>query len=47
MPLPPYTGERATGTHWKGGWVGPRAGMDAMEKTKFLTLLVLQGHAVA
>jgi hypothetical protein len=25
-------GERAPGTHWIGGWVGPRAGLDAMEK---------------
>jgi hypothetical protein len=25
-------GERAPGTHWIGGWVGPRAGMDEMEK---------------
>jgi hypothetical protein len=26
------------GTHWIGGWVGPRAGLDDMEKRKFLTL---------
>jgi hypothetical protein len=25
-------GERAPGTHWIGGWVGPRAGLDDMEK---------------
>jgi hypothetical protein len=31
-------GERARGTHWIGGWVGTRAGMDAVEKRKFLTL---------
>jgi hypothetical protein len=30
-------GERATGTHWLGGWVNPGASMD-MEKIKFLTL---------
>jgi hypothetical protein len=24
--------ERVTGTHWIGGWVGPRAGLDAVEK---------------
>jgi hypothetical protein len=24
--------ERATGSHWIGGWVGPRAGSDAMVK---------------
>jgi hypothetical protein len=28
-------GERAHGTHWIGGWVGPRAGLDAAEKIKF------------
>jgi hypothetical protein len=32
------TGERAPGTHWIGGWVGPRAGLDAVEKRKFLIL---------
>jgi hypothetical protein len=30
------TGERAPGTHWIGGWVGSRAGLDDMEKIKFL-----------
>jgi hypothetical protein len=29
-------GETAPGTHWLGGWVGPRAGLDDMEKWKFL-----------
>jgi hypothetical protein len=29
--------ERAQGTHWIGGWVGLRAGMDDVEKRKFLT----------
>jgi hypothetical protein len=24
--------ERASGTHWIGGWVGPRTGRDAMEQ---------------
>jgi hypothetical protein len=23
-------GERALGTHWIGGWVGPRAGLDTV-----------------
>jgi hypothetical protein len=32
-------GERATGTHWIGGWVGPRAGLDKVEKRKFLPVL--------
>jgi hypothetical protein len=31
-------GESATGTHWIGGWVDPRAGLDDVEKIKFLTL---------
>jgi hypothetical protein len=35
-------GEKAPGTHWIGGWVGPRAGLDAAEKRKFLTLLGLK-----
>jgi hypothetical protein len=30
--------ERVTGTHWIGGWVGLRAGLDDLEKRKFLTL---------
>jgi hypothetical protein len=30
-------GERAPGTHWIGGWVGPKAGLDDAEN-KFLTL---------
>jgi hypothetical protein len=25
-------GERPPGTHWIGGWVNPRAGLDNMEK---------------
>jgi hypothetical protein len=32
------TGERAPGTHWIGGLVNPRAGLDDLEKSKFLTL---------
>jgi hypothetical protein len=31
-------GERAPDTHWIGGWVGPRAVLDDVEKRKFLTL---------
>jgi hypothetical protein len=31
-------GERAPGTHWIGGWVGPRFGLDDVKKRKFLTL---------
>jgi hypothetical protein len=29
-------GERAPGTHWIGGRVDPRAGLDDVEKLKFL-----------
>jgi hypothetical protein len=32
------SGERDPGTHWIGGWVGPRAGLDAMEKRNILHL---------
>jgi hypothetical protein len=34
--LPP--GESAPGTHSIGGWADPKAGLDDMEKWKFLTL---------
>jgi hypothetical protein len=30
-------GERAFGTHWIRGWVDLRAGLDDLEKRKFLT----------
>jgi hypothetical protein len=29
-------GERAPGTHWIGGWVGPGAGLDAEDKRKIV-----------
>jgi hypothetical protein len=29
--------EWATGTRWIGSWMDPRAGLDEMEKWKFLT----------
>jgi hypothetical protein len=29
-------GERTPGTHWTGGWVGPRAGLDKEVKGKIL-----------
>jgi hypothetical protein len=35
-------GERAPDTHWIGGWVDPRAGLDDVEKRKFLTLQGLE-----
>jgi hypothetical protein len=31
-------GERARGAHWIWGSVGPRTGLDDMEKTQFLAL---------
>jgi len=27
-------GERASGTHWVGGWVGPSAGLDMVVRRK-------------
>jgi hypothetical protein len=36
-PWPRFTpGERTPGTHWIGGWVGPRAGLDAGDRRKIL-----------
>jgi hypothetical protein len=35
-------GERAPSTHWMGGWLGLRTGLDDVEKRKFLTLLGLE-----
>jgi hypothetical protein len=38
-----YPMERAPGTHWLGGWVGPRDGLDTAEKRKipcFTSLLI-------
>jgi hypothetical protein len=35
-------GEIAPGTPWIGGWVGPSAGVDYLEKRKFLTLSELE-----
>jgi hypothetical protein len=37
-PWPLYPGKRVPGTHWIGCWMGPRTGLDDMEKRKFLTL---------
>jgi hypothetical protein len=31
-------GERAIGTHWRGGSVGPSTGLDDKEKRKFMPL---------
>jgi hypothetical protein len=32
--LPLYLGDRASGSHWIGGWVGPTAGLNVVEKRK-------------
>jgi hypothetical protein len=32
------SGDTAFGTHWIGGWVGPRFGLEGVVKRKFLTL---------
>jgi hypothetical protein len=38
-PRPLYSsGEKASSTHWIGGWVGPRTGLDAMGKRKIVSL---------
>jgi hypothetical protein len=39
MPLPLYPREKAAGTHWMGGWEGPRDGLDVVDKRKILPLL--------
>jgi hypothetical protein len=31
--------ERASGTHWVGGWVGPKARLNDAEKRKFFTCI--------
>jgi hypothetical protein len=37
-PVTLIPGKQPSGTHWIGGWVGPRADLDDVEKRKFLTL---------
>jgi hypothetical protein len=36
--LASHSGERIPGTHWTGGWVGPRAGLDTQVREKFFCL---------
>jgi hypothetical protein len=51
-PLPLYPQGRVPGTHWTGGWVGPRAILDAVHKFKtpdppvwgFCGMLVTPSH---
>jgi hypothetical protein len=40
-------GERTPSTLWIGGWVDPRAGLDDVEKRKFLTLPGLELRPLA
>jgi hypothetical protein len=35
-PAALYPGERTPGTHWTGGWVGPKAGLDTEDRGKIL-----------
>jgi hypothetical protein len=35
---PFYPPGKVSGTHYAGGWVGPRAGLDDAEKKQFLTI---------
>jgi hypothetical protein len=34
--LPPPPEKNARGTRWKGGWIGPRDGMDAVDDRTIL-----------
>jgi hypothetical protein len=35
-------GKELPGTHWIGGWIGPRAGLDDVERRKIVHLLGLK-----
>jgi hypothetical protein len=37
-------GERVPCTHWIGGWVGPRAGLDAVAKRKKHSIIIPVGN---
>jgi len=43
MSRPLYQGVRVPGTHWIGGWVGPRAGLNAVVRGENL-ITVLAGN---
>jgi hypothetical protein len=34
MFRPRYPGEKFLGTHWVGGWVGPRVGLDSVKERR-------------
>jgi hypothetical protein len=38
MPWPLYPGESVLDVHWIEGWVGPRIGMDTVEKINIFFL---------
>jgi hypothetical protein len=38
VPAALYPRGKDPGTHWTGGWVGPRAGMDAEAREKIFCL---------
>jgi hypothetical protein len=38
-PIRFIPGERAPGTHWIGGWVDPKAGLNAVDVTELWPLL--------
>jgi hypothetical protein len=38
-PAAIYPRERTPDTHWMGGWVGPRAGLNTQARGKILSLL--------
>jgi hypothetical protein len=41
-PRPLYPGERAPGTHWKGGWLDPRIGLNDVENKMYVVQPVTQ-----
>jgi hypothetical protein len=36
--------ETALGTHWIGGWMGPRGGLDTVEKRQIFPLSVIESQ---
>jgi hypothetical protein len=41
-PRPLYPRKIASGIHWKGGWKGPRTGLDDVERRKFFIVPELE-----
>jgi hypothetical protein len=42
---PLYPRDKAPGTHWIGGWVGPRAGLNAVVKRKIPTSCYMEDNS--